>query len=117
MADVLKVANDTQVDELTAWAKMQTSTLDGSTEPQRIEDCLPDLAPRLRLVLHQALEQASKEFPGVSSVRPEILWAPHRVRVEVDGTSHETEIDDSLQSLEEALVSLAWGLAVGTTEY
>lgn len=117
MVDQVNVANVQPTDELTEWTELHQPAVEGSPRPRLVEESLPDLAPGLHIILRQAMDQASKEVPGLSAVEPEILWAPHRVRVQVGGDSYETEIGDTLQSLEEALVSSAWALAVGSTEY
>ena len=117
MADDLKLAKGQSMDELANWAKMQQATIDGSANSRPIEDCLPDLAPRLSRTLQQALEQASSGPSNAQSLQPEILWAPGRVTVRLGGDSYEAATDDTLPSLEEALISAAYTLIEGSREY
>ena len=117
MADDLKLTEGQSMDELADWAKMQQMTIDGSANSRPIEECLPDLATRLYRILQQALEQASTEASNAQSVQPEILWAPGRVTVRLGGDSYEAATDDTLQSLDEALITAAYALNQALREY
>jgi hypothetical protein len=105
------------VDKLADWAKMLQMTIDGSANSRPIEECLPDLATRLYRILQQALERASTEVSNAQSVEPEILWAPGRVTVHLGGDSYEAATDDTLQSLEEALITAGYALKQTLQEY
>lgn len=105
------------VDELADWAKRQQMTIDGSANSRPIEECLPDLAGRLHDTLQRALERASTEASNAQSVRPEILWAPGRVTVRLGGDSYEAATEDTLQSLEEALITAGHVLQQALQEY
>jgi hypothetical protein len=105
------------VDELADWAKMQQMTIDGSANSRPIEECLPDLAGRLHHTLQEALERASTGPSNAQSVQPEILWAPGRVTVRLGGDSYEAATDDTLQSLEEALITAGYALKQTLQEY
>jgi hypothetical protein len=50
-------------------------------------------------------------------VQPEILWAPGRVTVRLGGDSYEAATDDTLQSLDEALITAAYALNQALREY
>jgi hypothetical protein len=117
MADDLKLAKGESMDELANWAKMQQMAIDSSATSRPIEECLPDLAGRLHHTLQQALERASTGPSNAQSVQPEILWAPGRVTVRLGGDSYETATDDTVQSLEEALISAAFALNQALQEY
>ena len=104
------------VDELAEWAE-QYSTVGSPIDLQPIEDCLPDLATRLYRMLQQALERASTGSSSAQSPQPEILWAPGRVTVRLGGESYEAATDDTLQSLEEALITAAYTLIGSSREY
>jgi hypothetical protein len=51
------------------------------------------------------------------SVEPEILWAPGRVTVRLGGDSYEAATDDTLQSLEEALITAGYAFQQALQEY
>ena len=104
------------VDELPQWAE-QHSAVRSPIDLRPIEECLPDLAGRLHDTLQQALERASTEASNAQSVQPEILWAPGRVTVHLGGDSYEAPTDDTLQSLEEALITAAYALNQALREY
>ncbi len=110
-------AREDPVDELADWVRSQSATLRGAAQPRPIEECLPALAPRLYRIFDKALDEASAGASSGQPVRPEILWAPGRTMVRLGGDSYETEVGETLESLEEALVSTAYALVEGAREY
>jgi len=117
MADDLKLAKAHAMDELADWAKIQQMTIDRSANSRPIEECLPDLAGRLHDTLQRALERASTEASNAQSVQPEILWAPGRVTVRLGGDTYEAATDNTLKSLDEALITAAYALNQALREY
>jgi hypothetical protein len=111
------------VDELAEWAE-QYSAVGSPIDLRPIEDCLPDLATRLYRTLQQALERASTGSSSAQSLQPEIFWAPGRILVllggdsyNLGGDSYKAATDNTLHSLEEALITAAYTLIEGSRAY
>ena len=104
------------VDELVAWAEVSGGDmLGGRSDFKPVEEVFPELALRLNLIAHRALEQAAGSVAAFAPTQ--LLWAPGRLRVCFHDGWHESGIDGTLESLEAAVFSATYSAVEAAREY
>ena len=103
-------------DELVEWAEVSGGDmLGGRSDFKPVEEALPELAARLNLIARRAVEQAAGSVSSYAP--PRLLWAPGRVRICFPHEWHESEIDETLESLEAAVFSVTYSSVDASRDY
>ena len=103
-------------DELVEWAEvLGGDMMGGRSDFKPVEEAFPELAARLNLIARSALEQAAGSVSRCVLAR--LLWAPGRVRICFPNEWHESEIDETLESLEAAVFSMTYSSVEASRDY